>query len=310
MDAFDGAAGGVVLPTEGGVPLEGDRGRAGNAGLLVHTARGGVAGEMLGKDAAVEILLLVERRIDGETLRGMRHLLVADGLGSHRLQGVNPRIAHPVAELLLLPPGHRLGQQVGKGLADNLLLNDLAGTHLGLGIQAHRHIEERLVEERHTPLDAPGGQALVGTEAVVEVQFGELAHRLLVEGPGIGRLVKIEVAAEDLVGALAREHHLDAHRTDDAGQEIHRRGGAHGGDVVGLDEIDHIAQGVKALLHRVVDLMVYGADMLRHHAGLGQIGRTLQADGKGMQAGPPGAALRVVLDAVLREALGNGGDDR
>ena len=50
--------------------------------------------------------------------------------------------------------------------------------------------------------------------------------------------------------------------------------------------------------------------MLGHHAGLGQIGRTLQADGKGMQAGPPGAALRVVLDAVLRKALGNGGDDR
>ena len=36
-----------------------------------------------------------------------------------------------------------------------------------------------------------------------------------------GSFVEIEVTTEDLVGTLAREHHLDAHALDYSCQEIH-----------------------------------------------------------------------------------------
>ena len=54
---------------------------------------------------------------------------------------------------------------------------------------------------------------------------------------------------------------------------------------------------------------MYGADMFGHEACLCQVGSTLQAYGKAVQARPVGACLRVVLDAMLAELLGEGGDD-
>mgnify|MGYP000517877749 CR=1 FL=1 len=65
-------------------------------------------------------------------------------------------------------------------------------------------------------------QRLVGAQAVVEMQLGELAHRLFVEGAGVGRLVEVEVTPEHLVGTFAAEHHLDAHALDDPRQQVHR----------------------------------------------------------------------------------------
>lgn len=44
---------------------------------------------------------------------------------------------------------------------------------------------------------------------------------------GVGRLVEVEVPPEDLVRALARQHHLDPHSLDLARHEEHRRRGAH-----------------------------------------------------------------------------------
>ena len=121
---------------------------------------------------------------------------------------------------------------MGKGFADNLLLNDKVllafrrgawggTTHLGLGIGAHSDIKELLVEEGHTSFNAPRTQALVGTQAVVEVKLGELAHCFLVEVAGRRCFVEVEVASEDLVGAFAAEYHLNAHRLDDASEQIH-----------------------------------------------------------------------------------------
>ena len=55
--------------------------------------------------------------------------------------------------------------------------------------------------------------------------------------------------------------------------------------------------------------MVYGADVVGHESRLGQVGSPLQSHGEGVQAGPVGLGLRVVLDAMLAELLGDGGDD-
>ena len=111
--------------------------------------------------------------------------------------------------------------------------------------------------------------------------------------------MEIEVATENLVGTLATEYHLDTHRLDDPCQQVHGRGGADGGDVVGLDVIDDVADGIESLLDGIVDFVVNGADMVGHESRLCQVGGSLQSYGKGVQTGPPGLALRVVLNAVL-----------
>ena len=57
--AFHGTAAGIVHVLEGGIPLEGDGGGAGYAGLAGHAAGGAVAGEVFGKDGTIVILFFV-----------------------------------------------------------------------------------------------------------------------------------------------------------------------------------------------------------------------------------------------------------
>ena len=130
------------------------------------------------------------------------------------------------------------------------------------------------------------------------------------EGLRIGGLMEIKVATEDLIGSLTAEHHLDAHRLNDTSQQVHRRRSPNGSNIVGLDEVDNIADGIESFLNGIVDFMVDSTDMVGYHLGLGQIGRTFQAHSEGVQTGPVGTRLRVVLDTMLAELLGNGRDDR
>ena len=62
---------------------------------------------------------------------------------------------------------------------------------------------------------------------------------------GIRCLVEIEVTAEQLIRAFTRQHHLDAHRLDDAGQQVHQGGSSDRGHIIRLDVIDDVAQGIK-----------------------------------------------------------------
>ena len=146
---------------------------------------------MLGEDAAVVVFFFVQRRVDGEPLGGMCHLLVGDLTGGDFLQRVYPRIAHSVGELFLLPPCHRLGKHVLESLAHNAFFDGFSGTHLQLWVQSHGNIQELFVEERHAPLNTPRRQTLVGAQTVVHVQFAKFANGLVVEFLGIGRLVEI-----------------------------------------------------------------------------------------------------------------------
>ena len=142
------------------------------------------------------------------------------------------------------------------------------------------------------------------------MQFAELADCLLMEGFRVGCLVEIKVATEHLVCTLTTEHHLDAHRLDDAGKQVHRGGRTDGRHVVCLDEIDDVANGIKPFLYGVVDFMMHGADVVSHQLRLCQVGSALQANREGMQTRPIGSCLRIVLDAMLAELLSNGRDDR
>ena len=175
---------------------------------------------------------------------------------------------------------------------------------------AEQLAEELLVEEGHTALDAPGCQTLVGSQTIVEIEFAKLADGFLVEGLGVGCFVEVEIAAKHLVGSLARKHHFDAHASDDACQQIHRCRGAHGGDVVSLDEVDDVADGIESFLYGVVDFVMHGSDVLCHQSGFSQVGSALQSYGEGVQPWPVGLCLASVLYTYGREFLGNGRDDR
>ena len=147
-------------------------------------------GEVLLKDGAVVVLFLVHRRVYGEALGGFPHLFVTDGSGGHRFQRINPVVTHTVGELFLLTPRNTFGQHVRKGVANHFLFNLPARTHLYGRIQPHGYIQKLFVEEGHASFHAPCGEALVGAQAVVEIQFGELAHRFLMESLWRGRFVK------------------------------------------------------------------------------------------------------------------------
>ena len=90
MNTLNGTARGVVHAFESSIPFEGDSRRAGDAGLAGHTLSGTVAGEVLGENAAIVILLFVFRWVDGETLGSMGHLLVGNRLGSQQLERIDP----------------------------------------------------------------------------------------------------------------------------------------------------------------------------------------------------------------------------
>ena len=126
------------------------------------------------------------------------------------------------------------------------------------------------------------------------------------EGAGVGGFVEIEITAENLVGTLAAQHHLNAHRFYDAGQKVHRRACANGCNIVCLNMINNIANGIQTFLNGVVHLVVDGAQVLGHHAGLRQIGRALYADGKRVQTRPPGIGFVASLDSLCGIHIGNG----
>lgn len=108
VNPFDGTSTGIVHILESLIPFQCDGCGACHTRLTGDTTGSTVGGEMLRKDTAVIILLLVLWRIDRKPLCGMRHLLVTHCLTGHLLEGVNPRIPYPVTELFFLSPDNLL----------------------------------------------------------------------------------------------------------------------------------------------------------------------------------------------------------
>ena len=270
---------------------------------------------MLLEDAPVEIRFLGRRGVERIARRGGGEFAIGHRLLRVRLQPVDPAVTHAVAELLLLPPQDFLRQRALERRAQHVLLDPVAAIghaagHLVFRVDTHRHVDEFEIEKRHARLHAPRHHCLVRAQAVVAVQRVELAHGLLVEGLGRRRLVEIQVAAEEFIRALARQHHLHAHRLDPPRQQIHRRGGADGGDVVGLDMPDHLGQRIQPFPERVDEAVMHRAQRVGGDPGGGQIRRTVQPDRERVQPRPPRLAAVVVLHPLARELRRAGGHQR
>ena len=93
MYPFHRPSAGVVHVLEGGIPSESFGGGAGDARYARHAAGGTFTGKMLFEDGTVEVFFFVLRRVDREAPGGIRHFSVADGLGGHLFQRVNPAVA-------------------------------------------------------------------------------------------------------------------------------------------------------------------------------------------------------------------------
>ncbi len=138
----------------------------------------------------------------------------------------------------------------------------------------------------------------------------ELAHGFLVECLGRRRLVKIQIATEQLVRAFAGQHHFHAHGLDAPRQQVHRCGGADGGDVVGFDVPDHFGQRIKALPKRVDEAVMHGAQRVRGDLRGGEIRRAVQPDRERVQTRPPCLAAVIVFNAFAGELCGTCGHQR
>lgn len=93
--------------------------------------------------------------------------------------------------------------------------------------------------------------------------------------------MEVEITSEYLVGTLTGKYHLDTHASDDSRQKIHRGRGTNGGNIVGLDEVDDITDGIQTFLDGVVDFVMHGTDVVGNQSCLCQIRRTLQTNGEG-----------------------------
>mmetsp|Transcript_23956 Transcript_23956/g.68591 ORF Transcript_23956/g.68591 Transcript_23956/m.68591 type:complete len:392 (-) Transcript_23956:92-1267(-) len=122
-----------------------------------------------------------------------------------------------------------------------------------------------------------------------------LSDVLLVELLRVRCLVEVQVAAEDLVGALPAQNHLHARRLDAPRHEVHGRGRADGRDVEALQVVDDVLQSVDALLRRERVLVVHGVEVLGHLAGRREVRTGLQADAERVQLGPVGRLAAVGL---------------
>lgn len=220
-------------------------------------------------------------------LRVLHHLVGDLALGLI-LQAINPAVANAITELLLLAPEDVVGQ-VGrvsrliggvKGLAQHVLLDTLGGDHLVLGVNTHGGLKEFLVEERNTGLKTPCGGGLVGTEAVSQVQVLDTADSLLVELLLVRSSVEVKVATEDLVGTLTTQNHLDTHGLDLTGEQVHGSRGTNGGHIVGLEVVDHVREGIEAVLNSEGEGVVLGAEELGNLKGSRGIGGTGKTDGE------------------------------
>ena len=121
--------------------------------------------------------------------------------------------------------------------------------------------------------------------------------------------VEIQIAAEQFIGSLAAQDHLDAHSLDLAGHEVHGGGGANRRHVIGFDVFDHVIESIQSLLNGEYQRVVNRPNMFRHFLSGSNIGAAFQSNAKAVHLRPPGFCVVFIIDALLRKVFSYGGND-
>mmetsp|Transcript_8527 Transcript_8527/g.21772 ORF Transcript_8527/g.21772 Transcript_8527/m.21772 type:complete len:415 (-) Transcript_8527:77-1321(-) len=141
--------------------------------------------------------------------------------------------------------------------------------------------EDLCVEEGHTRLQPVRHAHAVRALQVDRVQVPPDAQCLRLHLLAAGAVAEVEVATEELIRALTRQHHLGV-RAGEFGEKVVGDGGADQLGLVRLKVIDDLRQHGEGLLGAEEVLVVVRAEVARHLACSHDVGRVGHADGEGL----------------------------
>lgn len=154
--------------------------------------------------------------------------------------------------------------------------------HLVLGIDIHGDLQETLVQEWDSSLEAPSHGRLVGSQTICRMQVLDSFYTLLVEVLGVGSGVEVEVTTENLVGTFTTQHHLDSHSFDLSRQEVHGGRSSNSGDIIGFEVVNDLWNGIESFLDSKVVFVVNGSEEVGGLLGGDQVGSAGKTNSKGM----------------------------
>ncbi len=156
------------------------------------------------EDATVQVFLFGTRWVQWETVVCTVELVIAHLVLRVRFERVDPAVPDAVGKLLFLSPHDGFGEHRLERAPKHLFLHAAVANHLVGGVETHGNLEELEVQERHACLDAPRRHRLVRAQTVIAVEVEDFAHRLVVKRAPARGPVKVEIAAENLIGAFTR----------------------------------------------------------------------------------------------------------
>lgn len=143
-----------------------------------------------------------------------------------------------------------------------------------IGGQTEVVFHESLVQEWLAKLEAMRGSGSVDSKNVELIQLVDKAFGFESSLTRVRLLLEVDVALSNLVGTFTRVNdHIISVVTNVAAQYVHRGGSADRSDVKSLRGIDNILNGIQAIFHFYLHVVMLGADMFRHNFSVCKVWR-------------------------------------
>mmetsp|Transcript_28322 Transcript_28322/g.41660 ORF Transcript_28322/g.41660 Transcript_28322/m.41660 type:complete len:284 (-) Transcript_28322:930-1781(-) len=226
------------------------------------------------EDHTITVTLFRCWGVVGESVGGVGKHLIRHFLRGNVLERVNPSVTNSVAELLLLPPQNFIGKvrvfRCIEGFSHAPFFNSFIFRRnilscldlLFFGVDGHRNLQEISIKEWHTWLHAPSRHGLVAPKTIVHMKPGDFIDTFFMEFPSVGGFMEVQVSPEYLISSLSTQNHLNSHRLNLTGHEVHRCGGTNCCHIVSLKRLDHITDSIGTLLKRVGIGVMYGSEKI------------------------------------------------
>mmetsp|Transcript_5920 Transcript_5920/g.23367 ORF Transcript_5920/g.23367 Transcript_5920/m.23367 type:complete len:319 (-) Transcript_5920:1069-2025(-) len=235
---------------------------------------------VLFEDASIVHLLLTVRRVDWVRRLRLGEIFVGYLFFAELLEVLDPVQADAFALHRLGAPEHGVRNLTIEQRAQRVLFRlFFAFDCFILRINRHHGVDDARIQERHARFQAVSHRHAIGTLAVHVVQVTKDATEFVVHVVGARCIAEVEVAGEKLIGAFAREDHLDVLRRE-LSQEVVRNGGSDELRLVGFKMVNHVFDVRTRLFGGEKVLVMLRAQELGHHTSGRDVGRTLLTDGE------------------------------